>query len=252
MMAADDTPASSELALLADLLAGSKEVVPYQHGDDVAMYCGKACKVAIQRVRALNHNDPQGRLSVHCSTRGCSCRYKVSDLPKRYRVTQEELADAAVKALPRLIKAAGWRQVPEPASSNPGSKLEQVGGPGATLTEDEIETLASDLAQPVHYGLQGCNATSKLPPTLCSTDPDERAGQRKFVGNVLRYALRHPEGKAAVERILAARAGLSPEAVREREAAAWDACHEKLCVDERLQSCEWPGHVNPYRRSVDQ
>lgn len=103
---------------LLDLLAGSTEVVPYEHGDDVTVYCGKACGPVVGHVRVLNHNDPTKRLMVHCSTRGCSGtgHSDVARLPKRYRVSREQLAAEAVSALPELLAAA----LPAPVGEGDG------------------------------------------------------------------------------------------------------------------------------------
>lgn len=87
---------------LADLLAGSKELVPYKHGDDVVVYCGKACREVVQHVRLSNSNGTA--LVVFCSTAGCMRDHGgLAALPKRYRVPTWELQEQAVKALPRLL-----------------------------------------------------------------------------------------------------------------------------------------------------
>lgn len=96
---------AEEAKNLRALLAASKEPVPYAHGDDVGMYCGKAGRVVIQHVRVSNHNDPKKTLHVFCTTGGCMGHWKVADLPKRYRVSQRDLEHAAAKALPRLLEA---------------------------------------------------------------------------------------------------------------------------------------------------
>jgi hypothetical protein len=99
---------SEEALALADewdeMLAGSRKVKPYVAGDTVGRYCGKACRVVVTTVNPLNWNTPE-RLAAYCETRACSCSMRVSDLPKRYVISQWELEAGAKRLLNRLRAA---------------------------------------------------------------------------------------------------------------------------------------------------
>lgn len=100
-----DCPVHGETTIetLADLLSGTKELIPYVGGEDIGFYCGKAGRIVTHHVRVGNHNDPKRTLHVFCTTYGCMQDIKVSALPKRYRVTEAEFEHAAARFVRSLV-----------------------------------------------------------------------------------------------------------------------------------------------------
>lgn len=88
---------ASEVERLADMLAGTKELVPWEHGEKVWLYCGKACKEVLHTVMRYGKSKPYAL----CGHPGCT--RSSPNLPKRYRVTQATLEHEAARALPRLL-----------------------------------------------------------------------------------------------------------------------------------------------------
>lgn len=95
------------VARLRDLIAGTTEVKPYQHGEEVYLYCGKAGKsvehtVMVRPNSHMTEDLPPEKQYCLCSTRGCMGMPRP---PVRYRVTRGVLEYEAAKALPALLDA---------------------------------------------------------------------------------------------------------------------------------------------------
>lgn len=85
---------------LRDLIAGSHEVVPWQNGETFYRHCAKAGQAVPHKVLVYT-----GATFALCSGPGCLASVKVENFPVRYRVSDRELRDAAVAALPALLDA---------------------------------------------------------------------------------------------------------------------------------------------------
>lgn len=104
------------VARLRDLLAGTTEVKPYAHGETVYLYCGKACKTVTHTVMVRPNSHMTVDLSPEkqyalCGTYGCTSMPKP---PVRYRVTEQELAAATIRALPMLLDVVSRPATPSP------------------------------------------------------------------------------------------------------------------------------------------
>lgn len=106
-MTAEREALTETLAALRDLIAGTTEVLPYEHGETVYLYCGKACRnvahtVMVRPNSNMTEDLPPSKQYAMCSTYGCMSMPKP---PVRYRVTQRRLEQEAALMLPGLPAA---------------------------------------------------------------------------------------------------------------------------------------------------